>query len=478
MSAKADDVASVLARGEVIDLRAAPRYRPGPEPAPEPEQGDDVLLPTAFSEDALAAEFTADHRDDLLYVHEWGRWLRWDGTRWAPERTLAVYDLARSRARSTASAAADARIRARISNAATVAGIVRLARADRAHARVTEDFDRDPWLLNTPSGTVDLRTGTMRAHHRGDLITQSTPVSPVDAEPVLWLACLRTWTRGDADLEGFLRRLIGYTLTGSTREERLPIFYGPGGNGKSKFVETARACLGADYATSITMESLIVTTGDQHPTDLADLRGKRLALANETEEGRRLAESKIKSLTGGDRVRARYMRRDFFEFTPTHKLIIVGNHKPALRNVDEAMRRRLLLVPFTAEIAPDQRDPNLSAKLVAELPAILGWAIRGAAEWYRDGLLPPASVLAATEDYFATADALGRWSEDRLLFDPNATATKADTFADWKAWAEHNGEFVGKQERLREYLLRLPGVDEARLGKGVRAWIGLGLRQG
>lgn len=434
-------------------------------------------LPAAYTEDALAAVFSARHTDELLYVHEWGRWLRWDGARWSLERTLAVFDLAREVARATAAAASDARVRARLSSAATVAAIVNLARADRIHARVTEDFDRDPWLLNTPAATIDLRSGTMRPHRPADYITQVTAVSPIADDPSLWLNCLRTWTRGDADLEAFLRRLAGYCLTGSTREERLPIVYGPGGNGKSKFVETLRACIGHDYITSITMESLIVTSGDQHPTDVADLRGKRLALANETEEGRRLNESKIKSLTGGDRVRARYMRRDFFEFAPTHKLVIVGNHKPALRNVDEAMRRRLLLVPFTAELRAEDRDPDLSEKLKAELPAILGWAIRGAAEWYRDGLQPPPSVLAATEDYFATSDALGRWAEECIEYGPNLTATKGDTFAAWKAWAEHNGEFVGKQERLREYLLRHPGVGEARLGKGVRAWIGLGLRE-
>ena len=138
------------------------------------------------------------------------------------------------------------------------------------------------------------------------------------------------------------------------------------------------------------METLIVTTGEQHPTDVADLRGKRLAIATETEEGRRLAESKVKQLTGGDRLRARYMRRDFFEFDPTHKLLIVGNHRPVLRNVDEAIKRRLLLVPFTATIPPEKRDPDLSVKLQAERPAILGWMLDGCLEWQRDGLNPAA----------------------------------------------------------------------------------------
>lgn len=429
-----------------------------------------------LTEEALAAEFTRRHRDELRYIHGWGRWLRWDGARWAEERTLAVYDLARGITREVGSGISEERSRARIQRASTVASIVTLARADRVHARVTEDFDSDPWLLNTPAGTVDLRTGEMRAHRRGDGITKVTPIVPSNDTPRLWLDCLKTWTRGDADLEAFLQRLAGYFCTGSVKDEILTIVHGPGGNGKTKFVETLRACLGHDYVTGVAMETLIVTSGEQHPTDIADLRAKRLAIATETEEGRRLAESKVKALTGGDRIRARYMRRDFFEFEPTHKLLIVGNHRPVLRNVDEAIRRRLLLIPFTAVIPPTKRDPDLVVKLQAEYPAILGWMLRGCLDWQARGLDPPASVIAATADYFEAADTFGRWAEDRLVFNPNATMPKAEAFTSWKDWAEANGEYVGTEARLREYLVGLPGVDEGRLGKRrVRAWIGVGL---
>ena len=167
----------------------------------------------------------------------------------------------------------------------------------------------------------------------------------------------------------FLQRLAGYFCTGSVKEEVLPIFHGPGGNGKTKFVETLRACLGNDYVTGVAMETLIVTRGEQHPTDLADLRAKRLAIATETEEGRTLAESKIKLLTGGDRLRARYMRRDFFEFEPTHKLLIIGNHRPVLRNVDKAIERRLLLVPFTADDSAGEASTPTSQKAPSGVPS-------------------------------------------------------------------------------------------------------------
>jgi putative DNA primase/helicase len=190
-----------------------------------------------LTEDAMALAFTSRHREALLYVHEWGQWLRWDGTRWAPERTLAVFDLARDLTRAIGPTIGNARLAAKIESAATVAAIVTLARTDRAHARVTEDFDADSWLLNTPAGTVELRTGTMRPHQRADGITKVTPVSPSDAAAPLWRRCLETWTRGDTALAAFLQRLAGYCLTGSTKEEILPIVYGPGGNGKTKFID-------------------------------------------------------------------------------------------------------------------------------------------------------------------------------------------------------------------------------------------------
>lgn len=431
--------------------------------------------PPELTDDGLALELTRRHGEDLLYVHEWGRWLRWDGHRWTFERTLAVYDLARQLVHGLD--IEEARLRARITAASTIHAIVALARADRMHARVPEDFDRDIWLLNTPTGTIDLRTGARQAPARRDGITKSTPVAPSDVLAPHWVACLATWTNGDAELIAFLQRLCGYWLTGSVREEKLVLIYGSGGNGKTKFIETVRGTVGHDYAAGMAMETLLVTQGEQHPTDLADLRAKRLVIATETEEGRRLAEAKIKALTGGDRIRARHMRRDFFEFNPTHKIVIVGNHRPALRNTDEAMRRRLLLVPFDAVIAPEARDPQLADRLAAERPAILGWMLAGCRAWLERGLDPPARVLAATEDYLESADAFGRWLEERCDVAPSAFMTKAASFESWKAWAEAAGEYVGTKRRLCELISRLPGVDEARLGKArAKAFLGIGLR--
>jgi putative DNA primase/helicase len=436
-----------------------------------------LTAPVELTENALASEFTRRHREDLRYVHEWGKWLRWDGRRWAFDRTIAVHNLARTLVREIGADITNDKLAARIKSAATVHAIVSLARADPAHARVTEDFDQDPWLLNTPTGTIDLRSGAMRPHRRADGLMKVTPVGPSDAAAPHWAACLATWTHNDAEMIAFLQRLCGYFLTGSTREENLTIVYGPGGNGKTRFIETVRGCLGRDFATGVAMETLITTLGEQHPTDLADLRGKRLAVATETEEGRRLAESKVKMLTGGERIRARFMRQDFFEFDPTHKIVIVGNHRPALRNVDEAIRRRVVLIPFDVVIPPKDRDRQLADKLAAERPAVLTWMLAGCRAWLERGLDPPKRVLAATEDYLASADAIGRWFEDRCVFGVNESMTKAQAFAAWKAWAEAGGEFVGTARRLCERISGFPGVDEARLGKARdKAFLGVGLR--
>jgi putative DNA primase/helicase len=317
----------------------------------------------------------------------------------------------------------------------------------------------------------------MACHRRADGITKVTPIAPIDGPAPVWTACLATWTNDDAELMAFLQRLCGYWLTGSVREEKLTILYGSGGNGKTKFIETVRACLGPDYVTGVAMETLIATQGEQHPTDVADLRAKRLAIATETEEGRRLAESKVKTLTGGDRIRARHMRRDFFEFAPTHKIVIVGNHRPAIRNADEAMRRRLLLIPFDAVIPADVRDPQLADKLAGERPAILAWMVAGCQRWLEQGLDPPQRVLAATADYLESADATGRWLEDRCVLGPNETISKAAAFESWKSWAESAGEYVGTARRLYERLGALRGIDEARQGKDrQRVFIGVGLK--
>ena len=207
-------------------------------------------------------------------------------------------------------------------------------------------------------------------------------------------------------------RVMGYCLTGITREHALFFGYGTGANGKGTFLNTMSAILGG-YAAVAPMETFTASPTDRHPTDLAMLRGARLVAAQETEEGRRWAEGRIKAMTGGDPVTARFMRRDFFTFIPLFKLFIAGNHKPGLRGVDEAIRRRLNLIPFTVTIPVAERDVHLADKLGPEMPGILAWAIEGCLLWQRVGLQPPATVVEATHNYMAAEDALSLWIMER-----------------------------------------------------------------
>jgi len=381
-------------------------------PAAEPISEAD--LSPEYSEDALALEFTQRHKPELRYVASWGDWLRWEGTRWKIDETLEAFDLARAVAREFANACEEGGQRARIASAARVSAIERLARSDRRHAATTDIWDRDPWLLNTPDGMVDLHTGELLQHDPAQYITKITTVSPRGDCP-LWRRILAEITGKDEGLQKFLQEMAGYGLTGSTREHALFFLYGTGGNGKSVFLNTLTAILG-DYTRVAPMETFTSTQSERHPTDVAMLRGARLVTAQETENGRRWAESRIKALSGGDPVSARFMRRNFFTYTPTFKLVIAGNHKPELSGVNEAIRRRIYVVPFTVTITnPDQQ---LTEKLRAEWPGILAWMIEGCRMWLTNGLNPPEAVKAATAAYLAEEDKIAQWIEEACLTGP------------------------------------------------------------
>jgi putative DNA primase/helicase len=321
----------------------------------------------------------------------------------------------------------------------------------------------DPWLLNTPDGTFDFRIGRMKPHDPADYITKMTGVSPDFEMPTpIWNNFLKRITADDPELEGYLQRMTGYELTGVTREHALFFSYGTGANGKSTFKNAIIACLG-DYHQTAPIETFTVSNQDRHPTELARLRGARLVTAMETEEGRRWAESRIKQLTGDDPVAARFMRQDFFEYRPQFKLDISGNHKPSLRSVDEAIRRRFNLIPFTVTIPPEERDQELGTKLQDELPGILAWAIQGCLIWQAEGLNPPKAVTEATETYLAAEDAIAVWIDDCCSVDLNHWESRTALFTSYSTWATKAGEFVGSLKRFVERIEKRPGIVPKRL---------------
>ena len=317
----------------------------------------DQKLPPQYSDEALALQFAELHVKDLRYVAEWRRWLKWGGTHWVQDRTFEARCLARALCRSASWECSGLPIGRKVASSQTIGAVEHLAKADTQLAATVDQWDSDPWLLNTPGGTVDLRTGQIHPHKPSDYCAKITAVAP-EGECPLWLSYLKRTFDGDAELIAFIQRMAGYSLTGSTQEHSMFFLYGTGANGKSVFTKTLGGIVG-DYHRSAPIETFTSSKFDRHPTEVARLCGARLVIASETEEGRRWAELRIKELTGGDRIAARYMRQDHFEFEPQFKLIVAGNHKPSLRCVDEAVRRRLHLVPFRVTIPPGDRDPTL-----------------------------------------------------------------------------------------------------------------------
>ncbi|GEO13537.1 phage/plasmid primase P4 [Microvirga aerophila] len=403
-----------------------------------------------FTEDGLALQFAEQHAHDLRFVASWSKWLIWTGTHWRPDDTLLAVHLVRKVCREAAAKCGDPRAANALASAKAVSAVERLARADRRLAAAPEQWDRDPWLLNTPGGLVDLRTQETRQARPTDYVTKITAVAPCGSCP-RWHQFLDRITDGDRGLQDFLQRMCGYALTGSTEEQALFFLFGKGANGKSVFINAVAGILGSYHKTAA-VETFVATTTDQHPTGLAGLQGARLVTAIETEEGRPWAESRIKSLTGGDRITARRMRQDWFEYDPQFKLLIGGNHMPSLRSVDEAISRRFNLLPFTVTIPPRERDGRLPEVLKAEWSGILAWMIEGCLRWQQNGLRPSAAILEATQAYLAAEDTVAHWIDEACVQDAGAITALSTLFTSWKMWAEQNGEPPGSPKKLSQNL--------------------------
>jgi putative DNA primase/helicase len=440
------------------------------EPSPEPS----IDQVPAFSDDWIALTFTGRHAHELRYCAAWGKWFIWDGVRWRADETKKIFDLVRKVCRDLAVQCNELNTTKQLTSSKTVAAVKWMAESDRKHATTTEQWDVDPWLLNTPGGTINLRTGGRRPNAQEDYITKVAAVTP-EGDCPLWHDFLKEITGGDKDLQDFLQRIFGYALTGVTTEHALFFLYGTGGNGKSVFINTISGIL-AEYHKPAPIETFTASQSERHPTDLAGLRGARTVTSVETEEGRKWAENKIKALTGGDPISARFMRQDFFEYTPQFKLIIAGNHKPGLRSVDEAIRRRFNLVPFTVTIPPEKRDLDLAEKLKAEWPAILQWGVEGCKQWQKIGLAPPKAVTAATNAYLESEDAVRVWLEECCELRPSAFEPRARLYASWKLWADRTGEEARSAKWLYQRIETLQGV-YAYKSDGTRGFRGVHIKQ-
>jgi putative DNA primase/helicase len=450
----------------------------------------------------MSVRLVARHRQDLHYSHPWKKWFVWNGSRWiideigaasqrAKETVRAIHhevagasdrDEAERISRHAFASESDARIKALLSLATSEPGIP-VPVKDYGAGRPTPLLDKDPWLLNCPNGTLDLRTGELREHRREDLITKMTSVRySSDAKAPLFEKVLNRVVP-DPELRTFIQRVTGMALTGDVSEQKLFFLYGTGANGKSTFVNAVLEVSGS-YGIQATRDLLVIKR-DQHPTELTDLFGRRLVASVEAEDGRRLAESLVKMLTGGENIRARRMREDFWEFPPTHKLFLVANHKPIVRGTDHAIWRRIKLIPFDVTLPEDEQDKTLPDKLEAEYPGILAWAVKGCQDWQKHGLAEPKAVTDATAAYRAEMDMIADFIEECCITGEDLWCKFGDFYNRYTKWCEESGEKplpkLGFGNKLTERgILSVPGtgnvagrsgIDIFRGGRGAKNFV-------
>lgn len=423
------------------------------------------------SEDTIASAFTREYGGTMRFDHNVGKWFEWLQTHWRRLDTPAALHYARLITRQKSSG------KRTLCKTSVMRGAEILARAHPTHACLSEIWDRDPMLLGTAKGTINLTTGKLAPADPALNITKLAGCEPSSKPPAQWLKFLGEATGGNEEVVDYLQRVAGYCLTGLITEHALFFVHGPGGNGKSVFVNLLQHILG-DYSKVSAMETFTASKYSRHSTDEAMLKGARGVFASETEEGRAWAEAKIKQMTGGDPITARFMRQDNFTFTPQFKLMIIGNFAPSLQNVDAAMRRRFHVIPFSA--TPLRPDPMLEQRLKEmEGPQILGWAIRGCLEWQRTGLARPGAVANATEEYFREQDILGQWIEERCELGLGKWEEKALAFADWCKFAKAQGEEPWSQKSFGSKLVKR-GIAVNRLqsdGTRKKVYRGLALKR-
>ena len=450
---------------------------------------DDAFQPIPeYSETAIAERLIAAHRHELRYVKELGQWLVWTGSCWKPDRKARAFSRARKFCLEAANemlaeAAASKRgvtpealkFARSLTSARGRAAVDKLAREDGRMLILPEELDRDDWLLNTPDGVIDLKTGEMREHRADDFMTMQTSVSPDKNCPTPeWTKYLNKVTNGDAGKITYLQRSAGYFLTGDIGKESVWFFYGPGANGKGVFT-TALARILNDYHCTAPIEILLEAQHERHPADLARLARKRLITLGEPDEDKSWSEAKLKQISGGDPIVCRHMRQNPWEYIPNFKPLISGNHKPAFRSVNEAIKRRIKLVLFDVIIPKEERDPELKKdKLVPELPGILWWMIQGCLDMLKHGLEPPDAVMEATTEYLGDEDALANWFADRCDLDELGFEKSADLFDDWRQWKTDNGvqSAIGSKSLTQKLVERkewmLTKYNDSKRGRGLR----------
>jgi putative DNA primase/helicase len=432
-----------------------------------------------------AERMIQDYGEELRYCANWKKWLIWDGARWRIDQTHEVYHYAKRTVRNMYQTAAflsndqerrllvDHALRSESAN--RLRAMVEVAGWDPEIAVTPDAMDTDQWVLNVANGQIDLRTGEIHDHDRAAHITKVAPVAyNPEATCPTWERFLYQIFSGDEELISFVQRAIGWCLTGDVSEQALFILYGTGANGKSTFLNTLMQLMG-DYGMQTPTETLMAKRGDQVSNDIARLRGTRYVTAIEAEQGRRLAESLIKQLTGADHMTARFLYGEFFDFIPTFKIFLATNHKPVIRGTDYAIWRRVRMVPFETTIPTEKQDRRLGEKLCDEFAGILNWAIAGCLGWQREGLGTVHAVEQATENYRGEMDILASFVTECCEQNPNTMIRARDLFKAYQRWCEDANERA-QSERAVGMRLQEMGMDRIRRSDG-RYWIGITVKE-
>jgi putative DNA primase/helicase len=447
-----------------------------------------------FTDVANAARFVERCGWDLHYCAAWKKWLVWDGRRWEVDKIGAVNEKAKDvlrEMRKMMREAGDMRKVLRLDldeyskhvrrseGKYKLSAMIELAQTVRPIPVTTEQLDADPWLLNCPNGTIDLRAGKIREHRREDLLTKLIRVEyDPEAKCPTFDKFLAKIMNGSKALIEYLERVIGYCLTGDVGEKAIFVLFGEGNNGKTTFLEAIRHVL-ADYAGQVPIQSLMKKNwGEGIPNDIAQLQGKRFVTSSETESGSELAVAKIKNLVGLATLQARFLYQEFFEFTPTFKILMDCNHKPVIRGHDPAIWNRLKFIPFTVTIPDDDIDRAMGAKLRAEAPGILAWAVRGCLKWQRRGLDEPKEVRQATQSHRREMDTIGRFIGERCEVGRDFRETKARLHLFYENWCQQAGEQPESKKAFGTALARIPGLETRKDSKIGWFWQGIRLLAG
>ena len=440
-----------------------------------------------FTDVDNAARFSERCAGNLRYCAAWKKWLVWDGRRWEIDRTGNVNEQAKDvlcemrkmipLTDGTRYGVAYAKHVRRTCNKIGFNAMIELAQTIRGIPVTAEQLDADPWSLNCPNGTIDLRTGEPRKHRREDLLTKLIRVEyDPDAKCPTFDAFLARIMNRNAALIDYLQRIVGYCLTGDVGEKAMFVLYGDGNNGKTTFLEAIRNVL-ADYAGQVPIQSLMKKKWDEGiPNDIAQLQGKRFVTSSETEAGKELNVAKVKHLTGLATLQARYLYAEYTEFTPSFKLFLDSNHKPIIPADDPAIWNRLKFIPFTVTIPDAEIDRQMGAKLRAEASGILAWAVRGCLEWRRRGLDEPQEVKQATQTHRREMDTIGRFIGERCEVGPDFREATRRLYCAYEAWCDQTGEQKETPKAFGMALERIPGLLPGRNNKVGRYWDGVRLQ--